>query len=48
MFESFRVGHVPECESSEALPDIFNMDDDLEFLGDEDEAEETEEEATLF
>jgi penicillin-binding protein 1A len=49
MFESFRVGHIPECEASESLPDIFNMDDDLEFLDEpHEEADEPEEEATLF
>lgn len=29
MFESFRVGNIPECQAVETLEDIFNMDDDL-------------------
>ncbi len=29
MFESFRIGKVPECQTAESLEDIFNMDDDL-------------------
>lgn len=28
MFEVFREDHVPKCEFSEDLPDIFNIDDD--------------------
>ena len=38
MFEIFRVGHVPECDEGEALPEIFNDIDDE----DEDEEEEPE------
>ena len=45
MFEVFRDGQVPECESSDALPDPFNIDDDLEFAEDTAEADEEE---TLF
>ncbi len=44
MFESFRIGHVPECELTDALPDIFNMDDDLDFAEDTRDPEEE----TLF
>lgn len=29
MFESFRVGNVPECRAAESLTDPFNMDEDL-------------------
>lgn len=30
MFEYFREGNVPECESAEAQPDIFNSADDFD------------------
>jgi penicillin-binding protein 1A len=54
IFEVFREGHVPECETVEELPDIFNdttgIDDPV--ISDEDTAEgdgnEEEEEEALF
>jgi penicillin-binding protein 1A len=46
-FEVFREGHVPECETIEELPDIFNdttgLDDQLE-----DEGEDEEQDESLF
>ena len=45
MFESFRVDHVPQCESVEDLPDLFNLDDDLSLT---EETLDPEEETTLF
>lgn len=51
MFESFRAGNVPQCAPDDALPDIFNMDDDLEFVDDmneNDDAEDAEEDAPIF
>ncbi|MEJ2171416.1 MAG: penicillin-binding protein 1A [Woeseiaceae bacterium] len=41
-FEMFREGQVPVCESTEALPDIFNDTSGI------DAAEQPEEEETLF
>ncbi|NCF80044.1 MAG: peptidase, partial [Proteobacteria bacterium] len=44
-FEVFREGHVPECETIEELPDIFNdttgLDDQLEGEGEEEEQDES-------
>ena len=52
MFESFRVDHVPRCETADSIPDLFNQDDDLDFgmapEEEPEEAEEPEEETTLF
>ena len=48
MFESFRDGHVPVCDTVEAAPDPFNLDDDLEYDVLAVEPEEKEEEETLF
>jgi len=31
MFEVFRVDHVPVCEFTETVPDLFNIDDEREF-----------------
>jgi len=31
MFEKFRVDHVPVCEFTETVPDLFNIDDEREF-----------------
>ena len=47
MFESFRVGHVPQCDTAvEDTTDPFNLDDDLEFdLG---AGEPEEEDGSLF
>ena len=48
IFEMFRVGNVPECETSEAPPDIFNDTrgiDDL-FGGGEEETEAGADEET--
>ena len=41
-FEMFREGQVPVCESTEALPDIFNDTSGI------DAPEQPEEEETLF
>lgn len=51
MFESFRVGHVPECELADASPEIFNMDDDLDIYDElelSEDPREPEEDETLF
>jgi penicillin-binding protein 1A len=44
-FEVFREGHVPECETVEELPDIFNdttgIDDQLEGEGEEEDQDES-------
>ena len=45
MFESFRIDHIPQCESVEELPDLFNLDDDLSLT---EETLDPEEETTLF
>jgi len=47
IFEVFREGHVPECESVEELPDIFNDTTGLgdRKAGDADDAEEQKEES---
>jgi penicillin-binding protein 1A len=56
-FEVFREGHVPECETIEELPDIFNdttgiddpvISDEDTAEGDGEEEEEEEEEESLF
>ena len=44
-FEVFREGHVPECETVEELPDIFN---DTTGLGDQPDGESEEEDESLF
>jgi penicillin-binding protein 1A len=44
-FEVFREGHVPECETIEDLPDIFN---DTTGAGDPIQGEEEEQEEPLF
>ena len=45
MFEVFREENVPECEFTDELPDIFNIDDDMdndiEFAEEDDDAEES-------
>lgn len=53
IFESFRFDHIPKCEAADSIPDLFNMDDDIDFgqapeEEPEEEAEEAEEETTLF
>jgi penicillin-binding protein 1A len=45
IFEFFREGHVPVCEDSEALPDIFN---DAGSIDADPEAEDEEEAESLF
>ena len=44
-FEVFREGHVPECETVEELPDIFNdttgLDDQPDVEGEEEEQDES-------
>jgi penicillin-binding protein 1A len=45
IFEFFREGHVPVCEDSEALPDIFN---DAGGIDADPEAEDEEEAESLF
>ncbi len=47
MFEVFREGRTPECESGDGLPDIFNIDDEVEFAEDRGTPPQEEEE-TLF
>jgi penicillin-binding protein 1A len=44
-FEVFREGHVPECETVEELPDIFN---DTTGLDDQPDSEGEEEDESLF
>ena len=44
-FEVFREGHVPECETVDELPDIFN---DPTGLGDQPDGESEEEDESLF
>ena len=56
MFESFRVGNVPQCQVADSLEDPFNMDDDLGATGhllppetiEDSMEEEPEAEETLF
>lgn len=59
MFEVFREDHVPECDTAEAQPDIFNVAEDYDEPADdippeiveddtEDSAEESEDEESLF
>ena len=50
MFESFRLGNVPECEKVDTVVDPFNMDnfDDIVPLTQEEDDEEEEEEESLF
>ena len=47
-FEMFQQEHVPECETVEELPDIFNDPDGLGEPASGDEGEEEEEEEPLF
>ncbi len=57
-YEWFQIDQIPECESANVGPDIFNMDDDLDLFDEELQPEEDldlfneelppEEDATLF
>jgi penicillin-binding protein 1A len=40
MFEIFREDHVPECEFTETVPDLFNIDDERRFAPVEKKEEE--------
>jgi hypothetical protein len=54
MFEYFREGHVPECQATDDLPDIFNDPMQLDTVapaqGDQrqEDGEQEEEPETLF
>ena len=47
-FEVFRQEHVPECETVEELPDIFNDTTGVDDAADEESAEAEETEESLF
>ncbi|MCK5324941.1 MAG: hypothetical protein KAJ57_03000, partial [Woeseiaceae bacterium] len=53
-FEMFREGHVPECQSLEELPDVFNdptgLDDEVavDEESEDQKVEDEEQEESLF